>query len=354
MERLLMHMGPCVTNAEVLRAGVVEQTGFATPEFIEAMRKALRGLRHVTGAGEEYMPFLIPGSGTSAMESMTSLLSKGDRVLVLSNGVFGDRWRAIFERYPVHVDYRVAEAGKCVETDGVSGHYSMVCMTHVETSTGVRMDVKGVAEEMREFADTIVVDGVASAGGEEVRCGEWGIDAFVTASQKAIGSTPGLGLAVVRKGMIKKESIANFYLNLANWEKVSEAMLQGKGAYFATPPISSVFSLSKAFELIDKEGLGNRIARHRRVAEIIWNGLEVLGLQTVASGGLRSSTVTGVIAETDIDSFLMKCMKRGVEFASGVHPSLKGRYFRIGHMGWVTDADAKRAIDTIRDAMGIK
>jgi aspartate aminotransferase-like enzyme len=357
MKRLLMHMGPCVSNEEVLRAGVVENIGFASPEFVQAMKIALEGLLSVTGAGEGYVPYLIPGSGTAAMEAMTSMLRRGDRVLILSNGVFGDRWKYIFERYPVHVDIFTAPPGRCIQPEDIEGikqHYSMACITHVETSTGVRIDPNAMIEHLRELADRIVVDGVASVGGEEVSCSKCGADAVISASQKAIGSSPGLGLAVVREDAPLRDSVAPYYLNLLNWEQVSKNMLEGKSYYFATPPISAVFSLARAMDLIKKEGIERRYERHAKVADALRKGVEALGLRIVAEKPFRSNTVTAVYMDGNVDAFLAKCMDLGVEFASGVHPHIKGKYFRIGHMGWVTEEHARIALDTIETALSNK
>ena len=358
--KILMHMGPSVGNYKVTLAGVTENVGFASPEFIAAMKESLEGVAEVMGAGSDHMPFIIPGSGTAAMESAVTFLRRGDRVLVLSNGVFGDRWLRIFERYPVKVDYLNARAGETVLPEDAGkfasvNKYRLTVMTHVETSTGVRSPVHELIHSVRASSDIVAVDGVASVGGENVSAKEWDADIVLTASQKAIGAPPGLGLLVVRKSLLGvdgNDRISGFFLDLNNWAPVMQGMLDMKGGYFATPPISTIFSLREAFRLAREEGLSKRIERHASAAGEIRSGVQELGLGIVAMDGLRSNTVTGVRLDgIDAAEFVKKCADRGVEFATGVHPELKGKYFRIGHMGWVTDLDVTAALEVIKQVL---
>lgn len=358
-QRILMHMGPSVGNYRVLLAGVQENVGFASAEFIEAMKESLEGLLSLTGAGPEYMPFILPGSGTAAMESMTTFLRRDDRVLILSNGVFGDRWVKILERYPVKIDLVSTKAGSSVTAGQAEelvskNSYRMAVMTHVETSTGVKAPVKELVGAVRDRSELVAVDCVASAGGEEVNAIDWGADFIISASQKAIGGPPGMGLVVARKQALLPEegALSGFFLDLRNWSRVMEGMLASKGGYFATPPVPAVFSLRKAIRLIQKEGLEARIRRHESAASLLRERLQELGLDIVADEGLRSNTVTGAKLEgIDPDAFIRSCLQKGVEFASGVHPELKGRYFRIGHMGWITRNDIVAAVSVIEETL---
>ncbi len=359
--RILMHMGPSVGNYRVMLAGVMENVGFASAEFISAMKECLEGLLELTGASGDYMPFAIPGSGTAAMESVVTFLHKGDRVLVMSNGVFGDRWSRILERYPLKVDYLSAGAGKTVTPDDAArqaagNRYRLAVMTHVETSTGVRAPVSELIAAVRQNSDIVAVDGVASVGGEAVEASKWDADIVLTASQKAIGAPPGLGLLVARRGLLGPaggERICSYFLDLNNWAPVMEGMTGLKGGYFATPPISTIFSLREAIRMAKEEGLEARFSRHSEAARSLREAAEGLGLAVVAGEGLRSSTVTGLkVSGVDADEFVRRCAVKGVEFATGVHPELRGRYFRVGHMGWVNQNDIAAAVDVIRSTLG--
>ena len=349
-KKLLMHVGPVDIYEEVLYAGLKNNVGFTSDEFVDAFQSSLKRLRYLFQVDQTYQPFIIPGGGTSAMESVTSFLSKGDKVLVVTNGVFGDRWLNIFKKYPVEVDYLRAEPGEYVPIDTIKEkvkekHYKLLTLTHVETSTGVRHPVKETVEEVRDYVDLITVDGVSSVGAEEVKAKEWNVDIYLTASQKAIGAPPGLGLLVVSENAmkyLKEDNVAGFYLDLRNWLPVMKSMEEGKAAYFSTPPVHTIFMLNEALKLIEDEGIENRVKRHEKVAEAIRAGIEGMGLSIVAKRPeAYSNTVTGVLLKkVKAQDVLTEIVKEGVEIAPGVHPALQGRYVRIGHMGWVTPNDA--------------
>jgi len=356
MDKLLLHVGPTTIKEDILIAGLENNVGFTSKEFVDAFSYSLKGLRYVMGVSKNYQPFIIPGGGTSAMESITSLLKNKDKVLVVSNGVFGDRWEQIFKRYPVEVKVLRPSPGSYVTPEEVEeevqkDNYKMVTLTHVETSTGVREPIKDVAKRIRNKVELIVVDGVSSVGAEEVKAEEWGIDVYLTASQKALGAPAGLGLLVLSPKALEvlnsEESIAGYYLNLRNWLPVMRSTEEGKAMYFSTPPVHVIMQLAEAFRLIEKEGIENRIKRHSVIASAIRTGIEALGLEIVAKRPESySNTVTGVILKVvEPSKVLSETINEGVEFAPGVHPAFK--YFRIGHMGWVTPNDAIVAISVI-------
>lgn len=343
-------------NLDVQISSVVPDVGFASPEFVGWMANALEGARYVMGVSRNYSSFVLPYSGTGAMESVTSLLRKGERVLVASNGVFGDRWEGILSRYPVRYKFLRSEPGKAVSVQEIDRElqngYDVFITTHVETSTGVRMPIEEVSKVVRDRVSLIVVDGVASVGGEAVSAEDWKVDVFFTASQKAVGAQPGTSLMVCSGRAMERlggESMAPFYLDLRNWKPIMDGMETGIGGYFATPPVGAVASLSRAMDLIRNEGMKERVRRHERVASIIREGVEEMGLRVLAEEGLRSNTVTAVLLDREgAGEIVKRSMELGIEFATGPHPALRDRYFRIGHMGWVQEKDAFAALSVLR------
>ena len=359
--RILMHVGPSIGNYDVLSAAVQPNIGFASPEFNSAMKSSLEGLRYITGADDSYTPFILPGSGTVAMESVMSFIPRNSRILVVSNGVFGDRWEAIMSRYPVAIKVLRADAGKSVSIEDIdhevsSGGYFAVAMTQVETSTGVRLDVGAVAKAIRNKVELIIVDGVASIGGENMQAAKWGIDVALTASQKALGAQAGAGLLVASQSAIEKlkvESISGYFADLRNWSDIMNKFLAGEGGYFATPPIGTVFSIEKSMALIRSETIEARIKRHEVCSQAFRAGISHMVLEIMASEKLRSNTVTGVIVDgIGIPDFLQRCMKKGVEFGTGVHPAFRDRYFRVGHMGWIQPEHIITALNVIESSLG--
>ena len=357
--KLLMHVGPTMIDLDVLLSGVRNNTGFASPEFISSMRNSLNGLKYVMKA-PDYTPFILPGSGTIGMESMTSLLKKWDNVLIISSGVFGDRWKSIFERYPVNYKLLRSAPGEIVNEDAImeeleKKHYKMVTMTHVETSTGTRFPVKKIAEKIRNKTDIIVVDAVASAAAEELKVQDWGIDVCLTGSQKALASPPGAALLVLSPNAISHlsdNSVSGFYTNLNSWLKVMDNFENNKAGYFTTLPVHLIFSLEKSFELIKKETIEKRVQRHERVASSIREGISKIGMEIMAKEYCRSNTVTAMmLAGINMNDFLNYCIENGIEMATGIIPEFAGKYVRIGHMGWINENDAISTIAVIERAL---
>ncbi|NON62431.1 alanine--glyoxylate aminotransferase family protein [Acidianus sp. DSM 29099] len=357
-----MHVGPETIDYEVLLAGVRGDVGFTSKEFTDVMRYSLSFLRKLTNA-PSYQAFIIPGGGTSAMESISSLIKKGENILVVSNGVFGDRWEKIFSRYPVNLKTLRAKAGYYIKPEEVldevkKSKINVVTLTHVETSTGVREPIQSVIKEIRDYVDLVVVDGVSSIGAEEVRAEDWKADVYLTASQKAIGAPPGAGLLVVSNKALERlssESISSFYLDLRNWLPVMKAFDEGKSAYFSTLPVHLIFMLAKAFELMDKEGIENRIGRHEKISSAIRAGIEGMGLDIVAKNPeAYSNTVTGVMLnKVNPSDVLTRMVSEGIELAPGVHPDLAGKYFRIGHMGWTNENDVISTISALERVLKV-
>ncbi|HLH86646.1 MAG TPA: alanine--glyoxylate aminotransferase family protein [Thermoplasmataceae archaeon] len=358
-EKILMHVGPSISNYYVHSAASKTNVGFASKEFVEAMGDSLHGFMELVGAGSDYFPFILPGGGTSAMEAAVSFLHKDSSVLIVSNGVFGDRWEGILSRYPVNFKVLRAKAGRSVdisqiETELSNARYDAVTFTQVETSTGVRMPLKEIVPRIRNLVDLVIIDGVAGVGGEPIDVEKLKIDILLTASQKAIGAQAGAGLMVASSRAMEKlavESISGYYLDLRNWKDNMKGFLEYKGSYFATPPVGTVLSLQKAFKLIQEEGKEKRFDRHRICADAFRKGIAAMGLELVSEEPFRSNTVSGVmVTPGSSQKVVSEAMNMGVEFASGVHPEIKDRYFRVGHMGWIQPSHIVLALKTIETA----
>jgi len=361
---LLMIPGPVEFEPAVLQALGAPTTSHVAPEFIEVFGQALGRMREVwlCGSGQ---PFVVAGSGMLAMEmAVVNLIEPGDKVLVLSTGVFGDRYAELLSRYDTEVTVLRAPLGGSivleeVETALRADSYKLMVFTHVDTSTGVRVDVKVVSALASKHNVLTVLDGVCSVAGEELRQEEWGIDVALTASQKAIGVPPGLALMVVSPRALatwreRKTPVANYYADWSNWLPIMVAYEARRPSYFGTPPVNLIFALNVSLGQILAEGMEARFARHRKLGAACKAAIRALGMSQVPTDSAHAAAMLtapyypeGVVGP----EFLPKVEAAGVILAGGLHPEIKARYFRIGHMGTTKPGDLLATIGAIETGL---
>jgi len=352
--RILMTPGPVVFSVDTLRFMASTVYEHTSPDFALMHGDAIRRFRIVIGAPSGAPVFILPGSGTLAMEvALVNVVKPGSRVLVLSHGFFGDRWAEIAKAHGYSVTTLSPEPGEVVGLEAVveelsKGGYEALLVTHVETSTGVRADIEKLAGIARRFDVTLLVDGVSSVAAEPINCGSWGVDVIVTASQKALETPPGLALiALCTERAVEayerySASVKSYYAKLNLWAKVMEAYERGEVAYFATPSTHLVVALAKSLEKILAEGLERRFRRHALLAKAIRAGLRGMGLEVVARREeIAASTVTAALLPEGVNPLdVRKAMMNGnIVIALPIHPALRGRSIRIGHMGSVNHND---------------
>jgi alanine-glyoxylate transaminase/serine-glyoxylate transaminase/serine-pyruvate transaminase len=197
------------------------------------------------------------------------------------------------------------------------------------------------------------VDTVCSLGGIEVQVDEWGIDACVSGSQKCIGLPPGLALLSVSDRVLslvenRKTPVGMWYGDIKNWMPI----MMDPSKYFATPPVNMIYALSESLKSILAEGLENRFRRHHKIAEAFRAAMEALDLKLVAEQGFRADTLTAVYYPANIDdaSFRNEMRKQGIIVASTIGP-IKGKGFRVGHMGNVSENDILATIAAIETTL---
>ncbi|HET90546.1 MAG TPA: alanine--glyoxylate aminotransferase family protein, partial [Chloroflexi bacterium] len=335
-------------------------TSHVAPNFLEVFDQALKRLREVFLCPDG-QPFIIAGSGTLAMDmSAVNLIEPGDRALVVSTGYFGSRFAAILEGYGADVvqvdapsigDAPALEAVKEVLKEA---DYKLMTITHVDTSTAVRADVKGLAALGRAHGALVLVDGVCSVAGEELRQAEWGVDLTLTASQKAIGVPPGLALVMagpraMEAARRRKSPVINYYADWARWLPIMESAEARDPRYFGTPPVNHIWALNVSLGQILDEGMDARFARHRWLSEAFKAAVEALGMaQVPASADRAANTMTAPYFPPGVDQGLLTEIKRaGVIVAGGLHPDIKAEYFRVGHMGVVTSSDILATVGAV-------
>jgi len=357
--KLLMIPGPIEFEPDVLAAMSVPTDSHVSPDFIERFGHALDLLKEVFLAPSGY-PFVVAGSGTLAMDmAVVNLVEAGDKALVVSSGYFGDRYRDLLNRYGVEVKVVTAPVGEFPALESVEAalkqaDFKLMTVTHVDTSTSVRADIEPLAKLAKKYGTLIIVDGVAATAGEKMLQEEWGVDGYLTASQKAIGVPPGLALLVASQAAMdvfhaRQTPVSNYYADFNNWLPVMQAYQARKPSYFGTPPVNTIMALEVSLVQIIAEGMPARFARHALMGAAFRAAMTALGLKIVPlRDEIAADTLTAVYYPQGVDASLLgEINKRGVILAGGLHSEIKTKYFRVGHMGSINQSDLLGTIGAI-------
>ena len=356
--------GPIEFEPKVLQALGAPTTSHVAPNFIESFGNCIELMRKVwlTSTGQ---PFVVAGTGTFAMDmAAANLIEANDNVLVISTGYFGERFAEIAKRYGANVTILASEVGHVVSLGDIekalaSKKYKLITITHVDTSTGVLVDPKPIAELAKKYDTLSILDGVCSVAGEEIKQEEWGIDVVLTASQKAIGVPPGIALLVVsQKAMTvfknRKSLVCNYYADFNNWLPIMQAYENRQPSYFGTPPVNLIAALEVSLKQIVAEGMEQRFLRHQKIATAFREAMIALGLKLLPiHKNLSANTLTAVYFPENVagSTFLGHIGKNDVILAGGLLPSHKTLYFRVGHMGSVNNNDIIATISAIESGL---
>lgn len=362
---LLMIPGPVEVSPAVLAAASVPPPGHTSPRLLDAFGTCLERMRQVWRAEETSQPFLLAGSGTLAMEvAAANLIEPGDRAVVVNTGYFSERMAEILRRVGAEVTVVGAPVGEVPAIDEIRealgrGSFKALFATHVDTSTGVRVDPEPLCRLAREAGVLSVFDGVCATAGERFEMATWGADLYFTGSQKAIGLPPGLALMVVGERALAARSARTaapppLYLDWNSWLPIHRAYEERKPSYFATPATTLVMALEAGLGEILQEGIEARIAAHARAAAALRAAWAVLGLRSVPRIDVAGNTLSVLLFPDGIDaSLLPKIAARGVTVAGGLHPAVRTTSFRIGHMGYtVTRPDyLRQTVEAVAGAL---
>lgn len=351
---LLMIPGPTNVDPAVLRALSKPTLSHTSSEFAEIFKESLNNLKKVFTTNGEV--FVVAGSGTLALEmAIANIVEPGDRILDVVTGFFGKYFVEMSKAHRAVPEVLEVPWGKSVKPNEVKeglrkGDYKAVTVTHVETSTGVVNPIKEIGEVVKKYSSAFfIVDTVCSLGGMEVRVDDWNIDVCVSGSQKCIGVPPGLAVLSVSNEVLefseKRKSQANlWYGDLKNWLPVMRDPTQ----YFATPAVNMIYALSEALKIMLSEGLDNRFRRHHILAEALRAAMDALRIKLVSARGCAADTVTAIYYPDNLEDgrFRSGMKQRGIVVAPTLGP-LKGKGFRVGHMGNVSQNDILSTIGAI-------
>ena len=350
----LMIPGPTPVPETVLQAMGRHPIGHRSADFqkiVKRTTKQLQWLHQTTGD-----VLAITGSGTAAMEAgIINVLSKGEKVLCGDNGKFGERWVKLARAYGLDVQVIQAEWGQPLDPEAfrtaleadTAKAIKAVILTHSETSTGVINDLEAIAKHARAHGTALTIaDCVTSLGACNVPMDEWGLDVIGSGSQKGYMMPPGLAFVAMSERAWEaygRSDLPKFYLDLGKYRKSARA-----DSNPFTPAINLYFALEAALDMMQAEGLEAIFARHARHRAAAQAGMQAMGLPLYAAEGHGSPAITAVAPEGIDAEALRKAVKEKFDILlAGGQDHLKGKVFRIGHLGFVCDRDVLTAVAAI-------
>ncbi len=350
----LMIPGPTPVPETVLKAIGRHPIGHRSGEFQAIVRRTTDQLKWLHQTNGDVL--VITGSGTAAMEAgIINTLSRGDKVLCGDNGKFGERWVNVAQAYGLDVDVIKAEWGQPLDPDAFrtaleadsAKAIKAVILTHSETSTGVINDLKTISSHVKAHGTALTLaDCVTSLGATDVPMDAWGIDVIASGSQKGYMMPPGLSFVAISDRAwqaYERSDLPKFYLDLGPYRKTA-----AKDSNPFTPAVNLYFGLEAALEMMQAEGLEAIFTRHARHRAAAQAAMKAIGMPLFAAEGYGSPAITAVAPDGIDAEQLRKAVKTKFDILlAGGQDHLKGKVFRIGHLGFVCDRDVITAVAAI-------
>lgn len=339
-KRYLLAPGPTPVPPEILLAMAQPMLHHRSADFVALMREISDHLKWLFQTEQDVI--MLASTGSGGMEAAVSnFLSTGDKALVVNGGKFGERWLKICQAFGVEVDEVPVEWGRAVDPDVVKARLAKdpsikaVLVQASESSTGVAHDVKALGQITRQRGETIlIVDAVSAMGVFDLKTDQWGLDVVVTGSQKALMLPPGLAFVSASEkawSMNEKAGNPRFYFNL---KKERDSQRKQQTAF--TAAVSLVIGLNEVLKRLKSEGLPRIFARHQLLADATRQGMVSAGL-TLFPKESPSNALTAVNAPAGADGqgiYKHLREKYGITAAGG-QDHLKGKIFRLAHMGYL-------------------
>ncbi len=355
--RLLLGPGPSPVHPRVLEAQSRPLVGHLDPAFLELMEQVKERLRHVFGTANR-LTLPISGTGSAGIQcGLANLVQPGDRVVIGVCGVFGGRMAEMVRRLGGEAVTVEAPWGEPVPPERLLSEVrraptSLLAVVHAETSTGVRQPLEGLAEGAHAAGALLMVDAVTSLGGMAVEVDRLGIDLCASGTQKCLSAPPGLapltvGERALERIRARRSPCPSWYLDL----KLLDGYWGSERVYHHTAPISSVYALAAALDLVLAEGLPARYERHRQGHLRLARALEGLGVEFLVDREHRLPMLNALSVPAGVDEKQVRARllaEDGIEIGGGLGP-LAGRIWRIGLMG---EGSRPEPIDRLAAALG--
>jgi alanine-glyoxylate transaminase/serine-glyoxylate transaminase/serine-pyruvate transaminase len=328
------------------------------PAFASLVRGLLPDLARVFKT-ERGQVIVYPCSGTGAWEaSLVNVLAPGDRVLAFDYGHFSAGFAAAARNLGFAVDLVPLRWGQSVPASAIAEHlrpeHRAVLLVHNETSTGVRTDVRAVRDaiDAQRSGALLVVDTVSSLGSMDFRFDEWGVDVALTGSQKGLMLPPGLGFVCASPRAIDVGEHGGSPRNFFDWRPILEDNATGFFPY--TPATLALFGLRESLDMLFAEGLDGVFARHHRLAAGVRAAVRAWGLKILCEDpDAYSDSLTAIVMPDGLDSTALIARARDrFDLALGVGLGrLRGRAFRVGHLGALNDLEVLATLAGVEMAL---
>ena len=356
MKTILLNPGPVNVSARVREALNGPDLCHREPEYFD-LQDAIRSrlLEVFDAPAPDYASVLLTGSGTAIVEAIvSSAVSENGRLLVVENGVYGERMSTIARLHGISRD---VVAGPWIERPSVEAiakqlgerRYEALAVVHHETTTGLLNDLPAIATLCRKSGVRLIVDAVSALGGEPFSFREWQPDAVACTANKCVQGLPGLSFAIIRRDFL--HAMAGFpartlYLHLPRHHDEQER----RSTPF-TPAVQIGYALLAALDELAEETVAGRLVRYSRASAIVREGLDALGFKLLLPPSLRSTTMTSVCQPAGLSYVELHdaLKKEGFVIYAGQGQLAKG-IFRVATMGDVAEADYRRflrALETV-------
>ncbi|MBE8970619.1 alanine--glyoxylate aminotransferase family protein [Nostocales cyanobacterium LEGE 12452] len=351
---MLMIPGPTPVPEAALLALAKHPIGHRTSEFSNILAEVTENLKWLHQTQSDVLTLNV--SGTGAVEAgIINFLSPGDRILVGSNGKFGERWVEVGQAYGLNVEEVKVEWGKPLDPAvfaeklqaDTQKQIKAVIITHSETSTGVLNDLETINRHVKEHGEAlIIVDAVTSLGAFNLPVDAWGLDIVASGSQKGYMIPPGLGFVSVSPKAweaYKTAKLPKYYLDLGKYRKAT-----AKNTTPFTPPVNLIVALHTTLRIMKEEGLESIFARHERLKNATRAAIKGLNLPLLAADNSASPAITAVAPQGIESDKIRSLMKKRFDIAlAGGQDHLSNKIFRIGHLGFVSDRDILSCIASL-------
>ena len=349
LKRYLLAPGPTPVPPEALLAMAMPIIHHRSPDFLPVLDAAKKGLQWLYQTKNDVL--ILCSSGTGGMVgSVNNFFSPGDKALVINAGNFGERWTKICKAYGLDVSEIKIAWGYTVRPEQVEQALKDdpaikgVFVQASETSTGVYHDIEAIAAIVRKYSTTLlVVDAISALVAHDLKMDAWGIDVMIGGSQKGLMLPPGLAFVGVSDKAWKfaeSSKCPHFYFN---FKKERESLAKNQTNF--TSPVTLIIGLNECLKLLQKEGLENAFARHRRLATATREAVRALNLE-MFSRESPSDAVTAIEAPDGLDGqeiYKNLRVNYGITAAGG-QGQAKGKIFRIAHLGYADTFDIITAI----------